>query len=202
MMSKLLTLVKSKVAAAALGVLLVGGSGGAVAMAATQGNLNGLQLQMGASSSKSQAGHHSGDHSGAKNRGHAEGMLTACDASANTITVTDAQGAATTFTVNSGTTFNGYIHGNDRGDSTSASNPTFTLTDLCKLVNKVRVQVQATASTSGGKTTYTATKVTVQGPGTENAGDSHGKPDGAGKPSDLPTPNDHSSTGSDHSGAH
>jgi hypothetical protein len=193
MLAKALTLVKSKAAAAVLGVLLVGGSGGAVAMAASQGHLNGLGLQMG--STKGQSGDNSGDNS-SNNRGHAEGMLTACDAGAGTIGVTDAQGTVTTFTVNSDTTFNGDIHGNNSGGATSASNPSFTLTDLCAMVNKVKVQVQADASTSGSTTSYTATKVTVEGPGTSSAGgNSGGDSTDHGKPSDVPTPNGHSSSG-------
>ena len=71
MLSKALTLVKSKAAAAVLGVLLVGGGGSAVAVAATQGHLNGLGLQL--ASTKGQ----SSDHSNASNRGHAEGTLAA-----------------------------------------------------------------------------------------------------------------------------
>lgn len=191
MLAKLLTLVKGKAAAAVLGVLLVGGSGGAVAMAATQGHLSGLGLQM--ASSQGQSSDHSSDHSSSTDRGRAEGTLTACGAKAGTISVTDAQGTVHTFTVSSDTTFNGNIHGNNSGGSTSASNPTFNLTDLCALKNQVKVQVQATASTSGGKTTFTATKVTVEGPGTASAGDSHGKPDSA------PTPNGHSSLGAGNS---
>jgi len=180
-------LAKSKAAAAVLGILLVGGGGSAVAVAATQGHLSGLGLQMASSNAKQ--GNSTEAHG--KNKGHAEGTLTACDATAGTIGVTDAQGTVTTFTVTTSTKFVGDIHGNNRGGSTSASNPTFALTDLCKMVNNVKVQVQASASTSGSATTYTATKVTVEGPGTANAGS--GSDNGAGKPADVPTPNGHSS---------
>ncbi|HEU0026152.1 MAG TPA: hypothetical protein VFQ25_03475 [Ktedonobacterales bacterium] len=202
MLAKALTLVKSKAAVAVLGVLLVGGSGGAVAVAANQGQLNGLGLQM--AGSHGQSSDQAGDNSGAKNRGHAEGMLTACDAGAGTIGVTDAQGTVTTFTVNSDTKFVGYIHGNNSGGATSASNPTFALTDLCAMLNKVKVQVQADASTSGSTTTYTATKVTVEGPGTSSAGgdsSDNGDSSDGGKPTDVPTPNGHSSSGGSGSGS-
>jgi hypothetical protein len=184
MLAKVLTVVKSKVALAVLGVILVGGGGGAVAAAASSGHLQGLGLQLGVSRGDS-------THGKSDNRGHAEGMLTACDATAGTITVTDAGGTASVFTVTSTTTFVGDIHGNNKGGSTGASNPTFTLTDLCALVNKVKVQVQATASTSGSTTTYDATKVTVEGQGTSGDGSS----DSTGKPPTVPTPNSHSSSG-------
>lgn len=198
MLAKALLVVKSKAALAILGLLVVGGGGGAVALAASQGHLNGLGIQMAASKEQST------NHASSNSQGHAEGMLTACDATAGTITVTDAQGKATNFTVDAKTTFNGDIHGNNSGGSTSASNPTFALKDLCALVNTVKVQVQSTASTSGGATTYTATKVTVEGPGTGGAGAGNGNGAGAGKPTTVPgggkpttvpTPNSHSKGG-------
>ncbi len=186
MLSKLATLVKSKAAAAVLGVLLVGGGGGAVALAASQGHVNGMGLQM--AGAKGQAG----DNSGSKSRVHAEGMLTAC--SATSITVKDARQGSVSFSVTKDTRFNGHIHGNDKGGSASASKPNFTIDSLCKLVNKVKVQVRGTAATSGGKTTKTATKVTVQGPGTANAGsEGSGGSDMPGMPSDVTTPSGHGS---------
>ena len=167
MLMKIAALMKGKVAAAVLGVVLVGGGGGAVAVAATQGHLSGLGLQMASSHSKQ---NDSTETPGAnpKDGSHTEGKLTACDATASTVGVTDEKGTVFTFTVTSSTKFNGDIHGNDKGGSTSASNPTFGLTDLCALVNKVKVQVQATASTSGSTTTYNADKITVEGQGTGN----------------------------------
>jgi hypothetical protein len=188
MMPKLTSLLHSKVAAAVLGVLLVGGSGGAVAVAATQGHLNGLGLQMGKSDSTETP------DSGPKDGSHAEGMLTACDTTASTIGVTDEQSKVFTFTVTSDTTFNGDIHGNnkggnDSGGSSSASNTTFGLSDLCALVNKVKVQVQATASTSGSTTTYNADKITVEGPGTGDSSDGSG--DNSGNPDSTETPDTH-----------
>lgn len=182
MLTKLTTLVKGKVAAAVIGVILVGGGGGAVAVAATQGHLNGLGLQM--ASNQSDSTETPDSHS--KDGSHAEGMLTACDATANTIGVTDEQGTAFAFNVTSSTKFVGDIHGNDKGGSTSASNPTFGLTDLCALVNKIKVQVQATASTSGSTTTYNADKITVEGQGTgDSSGDSS---DGNSQPESTETP--------------
>lgn len=183
MLTKLMTLVKGKVAAAVLGVVLVGGGGGAVAVAAAQGHLNGLGLQSASSDSNQK---NSTDSSGAnsKDGSHAEGMLTACDATGNTIGVTDAKGTVYTFAVTTSTKFNGDIHGNDKGGSTSASNPAFGLTDLCALLNKVKVQVQATASTSGSTTTYSADKITVEGQGTGEGSTSEGN----GKAESTETP--------------
>lgn len=179
MLTKLTTLVKGKVAAAVIGVILVGGSGGAVAVAATQGHLNGLGLQM--ASNQNDSTETPDSHS--KDGSHAEGKLTACDTTANTIGVTDEHGTAFTFDVTSSTKFVGEIHGNDKGGSTSASNPTFGLTDLCALVNKVKVQVQATASTSGSTTTFNADKITVEGSGTgDSSGDSTDKPESTETP--------------------
>ena len=189
MLMKLAALMKGKVAAAVLGVILVGGGGGAVAVAATQGHLRGLGLQMASSSSDSKQ-NESTETPGAnpKEGSHAEGKLTACtpDATSSptgTIGVTDAKGTVYSFNVTSSTKFNGEVHGNDKGGSTSASNPTFGLNDLCALVNKVKVQVQAAASTSGSTTTYNADKITVEGQGTGN-----GEGDGAGKPESTETP--------------
>jgi hypothetical protein len=188
MLPKLTSLFQSKVAAAVLGVLLVGGSGGAVAVAATQGHLNGLGLQMGKSDSTETP------DSGSKDGSHAEGMLTACDTTGKTIGVTDEHSKVYTFAVTSDTRFNGDTHGNnkggnDSGGSSSASNTTFGLSDLCALVNKVKVQVQATASTSGSTTTYNADKITVEGPGTGGSGDNSG--DDNGKPDSTKTPDAH-----------
>lgn len=194
MLAKALTVVKSKIALAVLGVALVGGGGSAVALAASSGHLSGLGLQMASSHGDSST---NGNQGKSNDRGHAEGTLTACDATGGAITVTDEAGTATTFTVNANTTFVGDIHENDSGGSTSASKPAFTLSDLCALVNKVKVQVQATTSTSGSTTTYDATKVTVEGSDTtgSSSDSSGGDSSGAGKPTDVPTPNGHSSTG-------
>lgn len=176
MLAKALTVVKSKVALAVLGVILVGGSGGAVAAAAHSGQLHGLGLQLGAAHGDS-----SGSSQGkSDDRAHAEGLLTACDPSTGAISVKDAQGVTHAFIVTSTTRFEGDIHSaqdashgksDGKGASTvqagsgsaAAANATFTLNDLCKLVNTIDVQVQATASTSGSTTAYDATKVTAQG---------------------------------------
>lgn len=190
MMPKLTALFQSKVAAAVLGVLLVGGSGGAVAVAATQGHLNGLGLQMNSKSASTET-----SDSESKDGSHAEGMLTACDTTASTIGVTDEHSKVYTFTVTSDTTFNGDIHGNNKGGNdsggsssaaSSAANTTFGLSDLCALVNKVKVQVQATAATSGSATTYNADKITVEGPGTGDSSDDTG--DDNGQPNSTKTP--------------
>ena len=191
MMMKLMALMKGKVAAAVIGVILVGGGGGAVAVAATQGHLSGLGLQMASSNTKQNDSTETPGVS-PKNGSHAEGMLTACDATASTIGVTDEHGTVYPFTVTTSTTFNGDIHGNDKGGSSSASNPTFGLTDLCPLVNKVKVQVQATATTTGSTTTFNADKITVEGQG---AGSGSGE--GSGKPESTETPDTrHDFTGS------
>ena len=205
MMPKLLTLVKSKTAVAVAGVLLVGGSGGAVAVAAQTGHLNGIGLQLATTKGDSSASDSNGEHA------HAEGLLTACSTSGS-ISVTDEKGTVYTFNVTSDTKFvgdthesthegsstaggastNGTTHGDSstaggastnattHGDSSTAGEKsgantasTFTLSDLCALVNKVKVQVQATAASSSDKTPDAA-KVTVEGPGTDNSTDSNG----------------------------
>ena len=180
MMPKLTSLLQSKVAAAVLGVLLVGGSGGAVAVAATQGHLSGLGLQLGASK---QSDSTETPDSHEQDGSHAEGMLTACDTTASTIGVTDEHSKTFTFTVTADTKFNGDDHEGDKGGSSGGSTTTtFGLSDLCALVNKVKVQVQATATTSGSTTTFTADKITVEGPGTGDSSDGEGKPESTETP--------------------
>jgi hypothetical protein len=100
-------------------------------------------------------------------------MLTACDANAGTISITNEQETAYIFIVNASTTFVGDTH-----DHSGSSTARFGLTQLCALLNKVKVQVQATASTSGFTVTLTAEKITVEGPGT---GDGSGN-----EPTEIP----------------
>lgn len=174
MLMKLTALIKGKVALAALGVLLVGGGGATVAVAASNGQLHALGLQAGAQNTAHASA--SGTPGKGRDGSHVEGLLTACDASAGTIKVTDEQGKAYSYVVKSTTRFVG-----DTGAHAAGATTAYGLTQLCALTSKVKVQVQATATTSGSTTTLTADKITVEGPGT---GDSQS---GAGaKPSETP----------------
>lgn len=162
---KALAAVKSHVALAVFSaLLLLAGGGSAVALAASQGHLGG-----GGPQQVTNHGSSHGDNGKSNGRAHAEGKLTACDAStatAGTISVTDAQGQVHVFSIAATTRFNGDIHASAASSSSSSSNgaaPAFGLKDLCALVNKVKVQAQAQATSSGSTTTFTAVKITVQG---------------------------------------
>ena len=158
MLARALAVVKSKVALAVLGAIVLTGGGGAVALAASHGHGVGLGLSSG------WGGAHGASSGQGQNHPHAEGTLTACDATAGTISVTDAQGAVHVFQVSATTRFNGDIHGSSAHGSSSAHGAAaFGLKDLCALVNHVKVQVQGTATPAGSTMTATATKVTVQG---------------------------------------
>lgn len=156
MTAKLLALVHSKIALAVIGVVLVGGSGAAVA-AATHGQLN---L---ASSSAAQATHTPGHDSGNDADSHAhtvsiEGKLTAYDSNGKTISVQarDAK-SATTIKVDANTRVNGE-HASSLADLTNAIGHD--------------VQVQADKQSDGS---LLAWKVTVEGTDSgNNSGDNHG----------------------------
>lgn len=106
MVSKALLVVKSKVALAVLGVLVVGGAGTAVAAAAMGAQVPVLSGFMGHSSPKTR-------DTGSDAASHAhtisvEGVLTGYNADANTISVVEhGDTSATTIEVNSHTEVNG-----------------------------------------------------------------------------------------------
>ena len=189
MLAKLVTLVKSKTAIAVLGVVLVGGSGGAVAMAATTGHLStlGINLNMSDSQTKTPESTESPD-----SHGHTTsvvGLLTACNTTAtpNTISVKDKAGKSWTFVITTGangTRFNGDTEtasttkgdnsanaggastGDHTGGASTSAHAAPTLADICATANigARNVEVQATANGSS----YDAWKVTLQGPASAN----------------------------------
>jgi hypothetical protein len=143
MVSKALLVVKSKVALAALGVVLVGGAGTAVVAAAAGANVPVLSGLIGHSTTNA---HTSG--SDASSHAHTisvEGMLTGYNAGAKAISVVEhGDTSATTIDVNSHTEVNG-----ERASS---------LADLSKEIGH-KVQVQATKQSGGA---LLAWKITVE----------------------------------------
>jgi hypothetical protein len=103
MLSKIVALAHSKVALAALGAVLVGGGGSAVAVAATTGHLSTLGVNLSAAHSSTET---PGSH--AHTMG-IEGLLTACSTTSKpaTISVKDSAGKSWIFVVSATTTFNG-----------------------------------------------------------------------------------------------
>ncbi len=115
MLSKILAVTHSKVALAVLGVVLVGGGGSAVAVAATTGHLSTLGVNL------------ASENSNANSSSHAhtigvEGLLTACSTSTPpaTISVTDSAGKSWTFVVSATTKINGDTH-TDASQGSSAT---------------------------------------------------------------------------------
>ncbi|HEX5439990.1 MAG TPA: DUF5666 domain-containing protein [Ktedonobacterales bacterium] len=151
MLDKVVLLLKGKAALAVVGLLVAGGGGTAVAVAAQ--THTGPFANTHASSTPSGAAH----GSGSSNNIHAhtvaiEGVLHAYDAGAGTISVQEhGKTSATTISVNDQTVVNG-----DRAKS---------LADLTKNINH-NVQVQADKQDDG---TLLAWKVTVGGPANPNA---------------------------------
>jgi len=161
MLAKITALVQSKIALAVLGVALVGGGGTAVAVAATGGHL--LPKSTPATTSVATHTTHSTETPGA--RAHTvsvEGTLTACDTTANTLGVTDAQGKAWIFTVNTQTRYNGAENATTQAAVCATAN-----------INTRKVEVSATQQSDGS---YLAWKVTLQG--TVNGNGSHGSGQG------------------------
>ena len=185
MLAKLATLVQSKTALAVLGVVLVGGGSGAVAVAATTGHLSTLGVNLNVASGTKTAESTETPDSHAHTTS-VEGLLTAC--TANTISVQD--GTKTwTFVVSSTTKYNGDINTNGAGASSakgdnsanaggastggaSTAHVAASLSDVCATanINARDVQVQATAN----GTEYDAWKVTLQGPGSAKSGSEGG----------------------------
>lgn len=200
MLAKLATLAKSKAAIAALGVVLVGGGSGAVAVAATTGHLSTLGVNLNSTSEKPDATETSDSHADTKGF---EGLLTGC--TATTITVKSRDGVSTTFVVSSTTKFNGDTESESAGASTSkgdssthvggsstdkggdssaatggssteksgdsSASHVVTLADVCAAANINTRDVQVQATKNGSS--YDAWKVTLQGRGSAN-GDSTG----------------------------
>lgn len=154
MMTRLLTLVQSKIALAVLGVLVVSGSGAAVVAAHHAQDAN-TPL-----ATASPASHASGATPGAGDHAHTvalEGTLTAYAAGSHTISVqTKESGSATVVSVDS----------NTRVDGEHASS----LSDLAHAIGH-DVQVQADKQSNGA---LLAWKITVQGGTSGNGQDNHG----------------------------
>lgn len=156
MLDKVALLLKGKAALAVVGLIIAGGGGTAVAVAA--------QTHTGPFANTHPSSTPAGDAhgSGSSNNIHAhtvaiEGVLHAYDAGARTISVLEhGKASATTISVNDQTTING-----DQAKS---------LADLAKNLNH-NVQVQADKQDNG---TLLAWKVTVGGPANPNAGNGSG----------------------------
>ena len=107
MLAKIAAIAQSKVALAALGVVLVGGGGGAVAVAATTGHLSTLGVNLNSEKSANASSTETPD-SHAHTMG-VEGLLVSCSTTTPpaTIVVKDSKGAQWTFNVSDTTKFNG-----------------------------------------------------------------------------------------------
>ncbi|HZC04768.1 MAG TPA: hypothetical protein VE338_03935, partial [Ktedonobacterales bacterium] len=116
MLAKIAALTQSKVAIAALGVVLVGGGGGAVAVAATTGHLSTLGVNLnsanGASSASDSHAHTVG----------VEGLLVSCSATTPpaSIVVKDSKGVQWTFAVSATTKLNGDTETSSEGASSES----------------------------------------------------------------------------------
>lgn len=192
MLAKLSTMLKSKVALAALGAIVVGGGGGAVAVAANTGHLQtlGINLNVGSDSKSPDASETPDSHAHSVG---VEGLLTACDTTAtpNTISVTDKSGKAWTFNITATTRFNGdegsehagATTGANTGDNSGGSSSqasALTLTDVCAAANLNTRKVEVEATPNG--TSYDAWKVTLQGApeNSQHSGDNTGDNSGKG----------------------
>lgn len=195
MLTKLAAALHSKVAIAVLGVILVGGGGSAVAVAATTGHLTTLGIHLNSTAGSDSAKSTTTPDSHANTVG-VEGLLTACDATANQISVTDSANKVWVFTVSATTTYNGDANTSQQGASSaqgdnsanagsasdggaSTVHTAITLTELCTFVNTRDVQVQATPDGAN----YDAWKVTLQGPGTSNSNGDSSSSNGSGSSS-------------------
>lgn len=206
MLPKLAALAQSKTAIAVLGVVLIGGGSGAVAVAATTGHLSTLGVNLnsiGQSKTPDATEAAGGSSSDAAHTVGVEGLMTACSTTANTLSVTDKAGKSWTFNVASTTKFNGATKSNEGGASTGgastggASTTPLTLADVCITanVNAMYVEVAATPNSTG----YDARKVTLQGfsrsSGSEGSGTStEGKDTSTPEPTQAPEPREMSGT--------
>jgi hypothetical protein len=158
MLSKIAAVAHSKVALAVLGAVLVGGGGGAVAMAATTGHLSTLGVNAAMNSSSASSNSHAHTTS-------VEGLLTACSATTTpaTISVKDGSGKSWTFVVSATTKINGDTHTDASHGASSASNTTGAGASSAKGDN----------STHAGDNTSTGTGASsAKGDNSANAGDS------------------------------
>jgi hypothetical protein len=168
--SKALLVVKSKLALAVLGVLVVGGGGTTVAVAATGGHVPVLSALVGNTQHAAKKTPDTG--SDASSHAHTislEGVLKGYDAGAGTISVLGTgDTSATTIDVNSKTEVN--------GDHAS------TLSDLTKSIGH-KVQVQATKQSDGS---LLAWKITVEAAtGSQGQGQGQGQSQGQGQQVEL-----------------
>ena len=203
MLAKLSTVLKSKVALAALGAIVVGGGGGAVAVAANTGHLQtlGINLNVGSDTKSPDASETPDSHAHSVS---VEGLLTACDTTdtPNTVSVTDKAGKSWTFIITSTTRFNGeqsskHSGGNSNGGASTGDNSAnggsssgdnsanggssssqasaLTLADVCASANLNTRKVEVEATPDGAN--YDAWKVTLQGApeNNQNNGDNSGK---------------------------
>lgn len=111
MLEKLAAFAKTKAALALVGVAVVGGGSGAVALAATSGHLSTLGVNLNDSNGDSH-GHTEG----------VEGLLTGCTSS--TISVKDDEGKSWTFKVTSSTKFNGDVKSGTEGAASTKGTET------------------------------------------------------------------------------
>src|SRR5487761_2581177 len=201
MLPKLAALAQSKTAIAVLGVVLIGGGSGAVAVAATTGHLSTLGVNLnsiGQSKTPDATEAAGGSSSDAAHTVGVEGLMTACSTTANTLSVTDKAGKSWTFNVASTTKFNGATKSNEGGSSTGGASTTpLTLADVCITanVNAMYVEVAATPNSTG----YDARKVTLQGfsrsSGSEGSGTStEGKDTSTPEPTQAPETREMSGT--------
>lgn len=157
MIARLLTLVQSKVALAALGVLLVGGSGAAV-VTATHAELPFTRPQSASTASHTpDATKSEGDHAHTVSL---EGKLTAYGAAGKTISVQTKDSSSPTAVK---------VDSNTRVDGEHASS----LSDLAHAIGH-DVEVQATKQSNGSMLAW---KITVQGVASGTGDDSHGSGD-------------------------
>ena len=176
MLAKLALLAQSKVAIAALGVVLVGGGGTAVAVAATTGHLPFENTQT--ESTQAESTHEANNDQGTPDAGdHAhtvsfEGALTKCQGTpATSIVITLKDGKSQVIAVNSKTRIVGEL---DEQENTSgqhedatkttssvpaATTTTSSLSDLCKTSNYGH-KVQASTTQQADKS-YLAWKVAI-----------------------------------------
>ncbi len=158
MLSKLATLVQSKIALAVLGVVLVGGGGTAAAVAATTGHVPFTGITIGHGSSQSSDGQNNSNADA--NHAHTKnyvGILTG--STGTTITVKTDDSGSQTFTVDKDTKINGDIKGKQ-------------ITSVADLTSAMgfKVEVQTTDPKSGDTYRY-AWKVTVSDSKSDNSGD-------------------------------
>jgi hypothetical protein len=168
MVSKALLVVKSKVALAVLGVVLVGGGGTAVAVAATGGQVPVLSALAGHSTNAPDSGSNAASHAHTVSL---EGVLQSYDDTAHTISVLgNGDTSATTIGVDSNTKVN--------GENASA------LADLTKAKGH-KVQVQATKQSNDSLLAWKITVEAATGSQGQGQGSGQGSAQGQGQQTEL-----------------